>query len=106
MTIDNLSENLVMRDFEVDLEAVFDDKIRTDDDFCENVWSALANKIWENNDGAEFSCTFRYAGGLIADIRGRGNYMDWYCSGPYAIVTDEIEKGLGGLGWSHHDYDI
>lgn len=98
-------EAVVMRDFEADLEALFGAKIKTDDGFCENVWSALANKIWRNIDGAEFACTFRYAGGLIADIRGSGNYMDWYCSGPCETVTEEIENGMAVLGWSHHNYD-
>jgi hypothetical protein len=94
-----------MRDFETDLEDLFGEKIKSDEEFCKNVWSALSNKIWTNADGAEFSCTFRYAGGLIADIRGSGGYMDWYCSAPYATVTKEIESGMGGLGWTHHDYD-
>lgn len=94
-----------MRDFENDLATLFGDKIKTNDDFCESVWSALANVIWRNKDGSEFSCTFRYAGGLIANIRGQGDYLDWYCCGPYENVSDEISSGLSGLGWTHHSYD-
>jgi len=43
-------------------------------DFQKNeVWPALQNKTW--------SCSWRYAGGILADMLGKGDYMDWYCSG-------------------------
>ena len=28
-----------------------------------------------------WSCTWRYAGGIIADMQQKGDYIDWYCSG-------------------------
>ena len=102
--IGGLVEPVVMRDFEQDLESVFGNKIKMEDEFCQNAWSAIANKIWKNTDGAEFAASFRYAGGVIAGIRGEGSYMDWYCSGPYATVTNEIESAMKELGWTHHDY--
>lgn len=37
------------------------------------VFPILANKVW--------SCSWRYAGGIIADMREEGDYIDWYCSG-------------------------
>lgn len=99
---------LVMPDFETDLEKTFGEKMKSDDEFCSQVWSALANKIWKHDAferDEEYSCTSRYAGGLIADIIGRGSYMDWYCSGPYATVSDEIESAMKAIGWTHHDYE-
>jgi hypothetical protein len=63
-----------------------------------------------------WSCSWRYAGGIIADMRQEGDYIDWYCSGiggglgngdttgtkgyvPEGIVTEEIESDLRELGW-------
>ena len=36
-------------------------------------WPILKDQRW--------SCSWRYAGGIIADMREEGDYMDWYCSG-------------------------
>jgi hypothetical protein len=33
----------------------------------------LADKTW--------SCSWRYAGGIISDMQEKGDYIDWYCSG-------------------------
>jgi len=90
----------VNRYFEEDLETLFKDKIIKDDNFCKELWGALANVRWINEDGTIFECTFRYAGGLIADIRDNGNYMQWYCSYDYATVSDYIAEQLSTLGWT------
>ena len=94
-----------MRDFEDDLREVFTARMKGSGEFCSEVWSSLANIVWENKDGAEFAASFRYAGGLIADIIGEGDYMDWYCSGDYAVVSQEISSGMLTLGWTPHEYD-
>jgi len=61
--------------------------------------------------GQHWSCSWRYAGGIVADIREEGDYMDWYCSGirdsdspdngfvPESCVTDEIREDFFKLGW-------
>jgi hypothetical protein len=57
-----------------------------------------------------WSCSWRYAGGIIADMRQQGDYIDWYCSGiriendgsdfvSECVVTDEIRQDLLKLGW-------
>lgn len=94
-----------MRDFEEDLKQLFGDEIKNNDDLCKSVWCALAGIIWRNDDGEEFSATFRYAGSLIASIRGDGGYMDWYCSGPHETVSDEIADGLLSVGWTPHSHE-
>jgi hypothetical protein len=87
------------RSFERDLESALGERMCADKAFCVQVWSALANVEWRNDDGREYSCSFRHAGGVIAWIRHDGDYMDWYCSGPYATVAPEIAEKLAGLGW-------
>lgn len=76
------------------------DKIRTEDTAAVCMWSALANVDWKHENGDTASYSFRAAGDLIASIRGKGMYMDWYCSGPYATVSDEIAEAMAKEGWT------
>jgi hypothetical protein len=71
-----------------------------------------------------WSASWRHAGGIIADMQEKGDYIDWYCSGigsqedgygldgyipeldkdnreyvPESVVTDEIRTDLLKLGW-------
>lgn len=86
--------------FEEAVERMLGEKIRSDDEFAKQFWSALANVDWYHPaTGQSASYSFRAAGGLIADIRGEGNYMDWYCSGPYATVSDMIALSMKKEGW-------
>jgi hypothetical protein len=90
--------------FEQHLGAVFGDRMKTDDQLCREVWSALANVVWHHGGtGEEYSLSFRAAGYLIAEIRGRGDYMDWYCSGPYATVSAEISEAMAARGWTYEE---
>lgn len=86
--------------FEETVARVFGDRIKDDPLFCANMWSALANVDWHHTSGDTAGYSFRAAGDLIASIRGEGDYMDWYCSGPYATVTEEIRAGMLAEGWT------
>ena len=97
-------------------------------EFIKNdVWPILSDKRW--------GCSWRYAGGIVADIRQEGDYIDWYCSGirnnedltdeeynqlsreaqekyletkasvAESVVTDEIRKDLLSIGWLVVDSD-
>jgi hypothetical protein len=107
----------------------FVDKVRSIEPYAQNLYAALCNNAFQKLDvmpvlkNEVWSCTWRYAGGIVADIRCAGDYMDWYCSGirgdpdeiDYAaaeaqgfeikkyvsegIVTDEIKQDLKQLGW-------
>jgi hypothetical protein len=86
------------------VEKMLGDKIRSDDEVAAAMWSALANVDWYNPElklSVEYS--FRAAGDFIAEIRGIGHYMDWYCCGPYAQVSDYIARSLKKEGWIYDD---
>jgi len=86
--------------------------------YAQNIYAALCNNEFQRNDVVPilkeetWTCTWRYAGGIVADLTGEGDYMDWYCSGirhddgdltkGYAVegeVTDEVKEDLFKLGW-------
>lgn len=90
-------------------------KVCTRDAYAQNLYAGLCNneftkrETWALLKDERWSCSWRYAGGIIANIRQDGDYMDWYCSGiqsadetgyvPESIVTEEIKDDLYELGW-------
>jgi hypothetical protein len=86
--------------FEMTVNKVLGDKIRQHEKTACDMWSALTNVDWHHANGDLASYSFRAAGDLIAAIRGEGDYLDWYCSGEPAIVTQEIAVALQAEGWT------
>ena len=88
-------------------------KCVTSESYSQNLYSAMCNNLFYKND-EEWSCSWRYAGGVVADIRNKGeSYIDWYCSGigsshdgyvGESFVTDEIRSDLLELGWTIKEY--
>lgn len=106
-----------------------------DDVYAQNLYAALCNNEFTKNEvfpilqEKRWSCSWRHAGGIIADIKQKGDYIDWYCSGirgkeeitedefnnltedqkiyykqqlayvSESVVTDEIQNDLLKLGW-------
>jgi hypothetical protein len=70
-------------------------KVRDSDVYAQNLYAAMCNRefqqldVWPILAGETWHCSWRYAGGIIADMRGAGDYIDWYCSGIQSSVTDE-----------------
>jgi hypothetical protein len=111
------------------------EKVRTQEYYAQNLYAAMCNNQFQRNDvwpilsEQKWSCSWRHAGGVIADMLGKGDYIDWYCSGinmdnldddefremskdvqeqylyaknnfvQEATVTEEIENDLFELGW-------
>lgn len=106
--------------------------------YAQHLYAALCNMQWQKTDtwtvlkNDMWSCTWRYAGGLVAELRDvNEGYLDWYCSGikqnlrdvmdltesekqayleteayvPEGIVTDEIKQDLKKLGWHPVPYE-
>jgi hypothetical protein len=95
------------------------EKVRTRDDYAQNLYAAMCNNGFIKMDvipilkQEEWSCSWRYAGGIVADMRQKGDYIDWYCSGirhkdgserdlyvGEGCITDEIRNDLQRLGWA------
>ena len=93
-------------------------KARASESYAQNIYAALCNMQWCKRDTwpilSEEYCSYswRYAGGIVADMRQKGDYIDWYCSGiqdedarnakafaPEGYITDEIRKDFKRLGW-------
>lgn len=110
------------------------DKVRADDVYAQHLYAAMCNTdftknaVWPILQEKQWSCSWRRAGGIVADMQERGDYIDWYCSGirgedmseadfsalskerqeqylrnrayvSEGKVTDEIRADLLTLGW-------
>ena len=101
------------------------EKTRNSESYAQNLYAALCNMQWCRHHmwpilkEQYWHCSWRYAGGIIADMREQGDYIDWYCSGirdmsldeeenkiydsrqfvGEGFVTDEIREDLQRLGW-------
>jgi hypothetical protein len=107
------------------------EKTRTSDSYAQNLYAAMCNMQFIKLDvmpilkNQRWSCSWRHAGGIVADMREQGDYMDWYCSGingsydysegqqqldqrgyvPEGFVTDEIREDLKKLGWAAVEWE-
>jgi len=63
------------------------DKVRSSEAYAQNLYAAMCNnsfqklETWPILKDEQWSCSWRSAGGIIADMRQEGDYIDWYCSG-------------------------
>lgn len=63
------------------------EKVRADEAYAQNLYAAMCNndfikrEMWPLLKEQKWSCSWRYAGGIIAHMRQEGDYIDWYCSG-------------------------
>lgn len=80
-------------------------KVRNSDDYAKSLYAAMCNNDFVRLEvvpilkGETWGCSWRYAGGIIADMRETGDYIDWYCAGNESEVTEEIREDLLKLGW-------
>ena len=97
-------------------------KARASNAYAQNIYAAMCNMRWQKLDvlpilkDEVWSCSWRSAGGIVADMLMKGDYIDWYCSGiggasynpddslkegyvGEGFVTDEIKQDFGKIGW-------
>jgi hypothetical protein len=124
---DNLEYDLRITDWILD-------KTRNDFVYAQNLYAALCNNEFQKNEvwniltDNKWSCSWRYAGGILANMVGKGDYIDYYCSGIQlhdltdeqfyqldyeakeyyiqskrfvceGVIVDEIREDLFKLGW-------
>ncbi len=105
------------------------EKVRTSDTYAQNLYAAICNNSFQKLEvlpilkDQTWAASWRSAGGIIADMRQQGDYIDWYCSGigeglgngdvdgtkyyvGESVVTDEIREDLKRLGWVVLDEDM
>jgi hypothetical protein len=103
-------------------------KVRNSDAYAQNLYAAMCNMQFQKLDVVPilkdelWGCSWRAAGGIVANMRMKGDYIDWYCSGigeglgngdvdgskgyvPEGFVTDEIKEDLKTLGWIPVPYE-
>lgn len=79
-------------------------KARNSEVYSQNLYAALCNNRFFYED-KEWTCSWRHAGGIIADMREEGDYIDWYASGHEGQVTGEVRLDLIKLGWIVKPYE-
>lgn len=69
------------------------------DNYAQAFYAALCNTEWKKlNTDYTYMCSWRYAGGLVASMRCKGeDYLDFYCSGGEKKVRKDVEKDLNSL---------
>lgn len=70
--------------------------------FAQQLYGALCNTGWKHEaTNRGFSCSWRTAGAIAADVAGQGEmYLDYYCGGNEEEITSTVEQVLGSLGWT------
>lgn len=78
-------------------------KVRSSKVYSQNLYAAMCNNDFQKNEAwvilknERWHCSWRYAGGIIADMREEGDYIDWYCSGINEQYNDETYNSLSKL---------
>jgi hypothetical protein len=106
------------------------EKVRADKSYSQNLYAALCKNYFVREENIfdllkekYWDCSWRKAGGIVANMLDEGDYIDWYCSGmgglnaEYVLnetemqwksrtryvtegtVTEEIGHDLRRLGW-------
>lgn len=88
------------------------EKTRASKSYAQNLYAAMCNNDFQKLDvmpilaNKTWSCSWRYAGGIIADMRQEGDYIDWYCSGIRDTGMDLDDDQFQQLSKEEQEYYI
>jgi hypothetical protein len=128
------SDNFKNNNLEYDLRTTdwIVEKAKAKESYAQNIYAALCNnsfqkqELWPILKTETWSCSWRYAGGIVADMLEDGDYLDWYCTGirevyqdpedtnekqppihrgyvSEGIITEEIREDFLKIGWQVFD---
>ncbi len=115
-------------EYDLRTDEIILNKVRASETYAQNLYAALCNMQYLKLDVIPvlkeeyWSCSWRHSGGIVADMRQEGDYINWYCSGigdglgngdpdgvkgyiAEGVVTDEIKEDLKRLGWVPVQWD-
>ena len=104
-------------------------KVRESRVYAQHLYASMCNNEFQKLEAFpilkddRWSASWRSAGGIVADMRGEGDYIDWYCSGiktaeqqtyykegkafvGEGMITDEIKEDLKKLRWIFREGDF
>ena len=94
------------------LDLMTSDAVRSaneDESFAQALYAALCNVDWRKDGHPDepWSTVWRQAGGIVADLRRRGeSYLAFYCSWTddrdrvtEGVVRPDVAEALARLGW-------
>jgi hypothetical protein len=117
-------------------------KVRESRIYAQHLYAAMCNNDFQRLEvfpilkDQRWTCSWRYAGGIVAHMRSQGDYIEWYCSGikgrdlledgewermtleqqthykesqafvGEGMITDEIMADLKKIGWIFREGDF
>ena len=97
-----------------------------DENIAKEFYAALCNMQWikkisipedeqiidklKGDNRKNWSCSWRYAGGIIAGIRNSAyntneDYMSFYCSGNEGYVSEMVRTNFARIGWIPQEWE-
>ncbi len=127
-------------EYDMRTSKVMVEKAQSREEYAQNLYAAMCNndfvknEVWPLLTEQTWSASWRSAGGIVANMVGEGDYIDWYCSGiksdwsdedfrnaskeeqeryiwmknnyvSEGTITDEIKQDLFNIGWLPFDGD-
>lgn len=101
---DNKTEVAVSLEMDISDNVEFKRWVRESADHAQHLYHTLCNNDFIHREtGKMWHCSWRYAGGLVADVLCQGDYLNWYCSGNEGAVDQQIETWFNRMGWTVSD---